>query len=257
MDTPHRPKRLKLISCEIFFREMCLAASRSRNIVDIDFLPKGLHDVGTIKMKRELQQALDRVDESRYDAIVLGYGLCNNGLIGLTAKTIPLVLPRAHDCITLFLGSKERYQEYFFSHPGVYFKTTGWIERGEGNGETNQLSIGLPFGYDQTYAEWVEKYGVENAQFLLNEIGNLAKNYTQATFIEMGVEVDSRFEDTARAEAEKRGWAFEKLQGDLSLIQRLLDGEWNPADFQQVPPGHKIVPTFHNDIVTVEKDQHE
>ena len=57
--------------------------------------------------------------------------LCSNGLVGLTARNIPVVVPRAHDCITLFLGSKERYLDYFQSHTGVYFKTSGWIERGE------------------------------------------------------------------------------------------------------------------------------
>ena len=52
-----------------------------------------------------------------------------------------LVVPRAHDCITLFLGSKERYLDYFQTHPGVYFKTSGWIERGEGLTQYHQDSI--------------------------------------------------------------------------------------------------------------------
>ncbi len=36
---------LKLISCEIFFREMEAAAARSRHRIDLTFLPKGLHDL--------------------------------------------------------------------------------------------------------------------------------------------------------------------------------------------------------------------
>ena len=64
--------------------------------------------------------------------MLFGYGLCGMGLVGLTARPKPVVIPRAHDCITLFLGSRERYLEYFNAHPGVYFKTTGWIERGRG-----------------------------------------------------------------------------------------------------------------------------
>ncbi len=38
--------RLKLISCEIFYREMCAVVARSPNTVDVEFLPKGLHDIG-------------------------------------------------------------------------------------------------------------------------------------------------------------------------------------------------------------------
>ena len=124
--------RLILIACEIFYREVSAVVARSVNRVDVRFLPKGLHDIGQVKMQQELAEALDDIDETQYDAAVLGYGLCNNGLVGLSARSIPLVVPRAHDCITLFLGGKERYLEYFHNNPGVYFKTTGWIERGEG-----------------------------------------------------------------------------------------------------------------------------
>ena len=59
-------------------------------------------------MSARLGEILASVDESKYEAILLGYGLCSNGLVGLTARSIPLVIP-VHDCITLFLGSKEQY----------------------------------------------------------------------------------------------------------------------------------------------------
>ena len=111
--------RLKLISCEIFYREMCAAVARSIHLIDITFLPKGLHDIGQEQMLPRLQEAVDAVDASRYNAILLGYGLCNLGIVGLTARSIPLVIPRAHDCITLFFGSRRRYQEYFDAHPGT------------------------------------------------------------------------------------------------------------------------------------------
>ncbi|MDZ7619481.1 MAG: DUF1638 domain-containing protein, partial [Patescibacteria group bacterium] len=119
------PRRLKLIACEILYREFCAAVARSTHRVDLEFLPKGLHDMGAAGMNERISARLAEVDESVYDAVLLGYALCSNGLVGLTARTVPLVVPRAHDCITLFLGSKERYLEYFRAHPGVYFKTSG------------------------------------------------------------------------------------------------------------------------------------
>ena len=42
----------------------------------------------------------------------------------------PLVLPRAHDCITLLMGSRTEFERYFQDHPGVYYRSTGWVERG-------------------------------------------------------------------------------------------------------------------------------
>ena len=69
--------------------------ARSINQVDVEFLPKGLHDIGQAGMSARLAEVLAAVDESQYEAVLLGYALCSNGLVGLTARNIPLVVPRA------------------------------------------------------------------------------------------------------------------------------------------------------------------
>jgi hypothetical protein len=244
--------RLKLLSCEIFLREFCACVARSPHTVDIEFLAKGLHDIGCDEMRARLQAAVDRGEQRTYDALLLGYGLCNNGIVGLTARGVPLVVPRAHDCITLFLGSAARYLDYFQNHPGVFFKTTGWIERGEADGELGQLALGKKLGLQQSFEEMVAKYGEDNARYLWQEFGNLAKHYRQFTFIEMGVEPDGSFEQRARDEAAARGWVFEKLAGDLSMIQRLVNGEWNEREFLVVPPGRRIIATYDDGIISAE-----
>jgi len=159
-----------------------------------------------------------------YDAILLGYGLCNNGIVGLTSRDRQLVVPRAHDCITLFMGNASRYMDYFETHPGVYFTTTGWIERGGTDGELSQLALGKQLGFLQTYEEMVARYGEDNARYLQQELGNLTRHYRQFTFIEMGIEPDGSFEERTRQDAAGRGWAFEKLQGDLGLLRRCWKG---------------------------------
>jgi len=244
--------RLKLISCEILYREFCAAVARSSNMVDVEFLTKGLHDIGSEGMLERLQAAVDRVDASHYDAILLGYALCNNGLVGLTARTIRLVVPRAHDCITLFLGNKERYHDYFEGHPGVFFETTGWIERGESDGELSQLALGKKLGFRNSYEDLVARYGEDNAQYLWDQLGDLTKHYGQITFIEMGIEPDSSFEDRAREKAEAHGWKFEKLRGDMGLVQRLVDGAWDESEFLVVPPGGRISAQYNGGIISIE-----
>ena len=37
-------------------------------------------------MAAKLQEVVDRTPEGMYDAMLLGYGLCGNGLDGLTAR---------------------------------------------------------------------------------------------------------------------------------------------------------------------------
>ncbi len=240
---------LKLIACEIFYRELCAAVARSVNRVDVEFLPQGLHDIGQAGMSQRLEEALVEVDQSQYDAVLLGYGLCSNGLVGLRAGSVPLVVPRAHDCITLFLGSKERYLEYFRSHPGVYFKTSGWIERGDGLAQLSEDSIQQTAGLNLSYEALVEKYGEDNARFLHQQIGDLKRNYAGLTFIEMGVEPDDRFEQHTRREAAKVGWKFEKLAGDMTLVQGLVDGPWDEPRFLVVPPGCRLEASFDEAVI--------
>jgi len=244
--------RLKLIACEILFRELCWAVARSPNRVDLEFLPKGLHDIGQEGMNGRLQEVLAGVDESLYDAVLFGYGLCSNGLVGLRAQNVPLVIPRAHDCITLFFGSKERYLDYFQRHPGTYFKTAGWIERGEDLEQLAPKSIQHRSGMVQSYEELVAKYGEDNAKFLYEELSDMTRNYGRIAFLEMGIEPDGRFEAIAREDAEKLGWKFDKLQGDVGLIRRLIDGPWEEDEFLVVPPGFRVAPSFDEKIIKAE-----
>jgi hypothetical protein len=245
--------RFKIISCEIFFRELCACVARSPHVIDFEFLPKGLHDIECSKMQARLQAAIDQVEEGAYDALLLAYGLCNNGIVGLHTRSIPLVVPRGHDCITVFMGSAPRYMEYFNTHPGVFFETTGWLERGTADGELGQLALGNRLGLTQSYDDMVAKYGEENAKYLWEQFGeNLARHYGQTTFIEMGVECDSSFEERARKKAAERGWKFEKIKGDIGLVQRLVNGEWDPKEFLIVPPGHRIVPSYAESVIASE-----
>lgn len=245
--------RYKLISCEVFYREMLATAAKTPHIVDVEFLPKGLHDIGAKPMRERVQAVLDRVDGSLYDAVLFGYGLCNNGLAGLEARDVPLVLPRAHDCITLFLGSKERYLDYFNANPGVYFKTTGWMERGEGSGELSQLSIQRKTGMDMQWDDLVAKYGEDNARYIWDTLCDDTHNYGQFTFIEMGVEPDDSYERRTRADAEGRGWKFAREKGDMGLIHRLLHGQWSAEEFLVVPPGHRVIARYDEGIVGTEE----
>lgn len=243
--------RLKLIACEILYREVCHVVAHSVNQIDVQFMPKGLHDIGAEKMHARLSEVLREVDVQRYDAVLLGYALCSNGIVGLAAEEIPLVVPRAHDCITLFLGDEKRYEDYFHAHQGVYFHTSGWIERGNDLDQFGLETIEDTLGATMTYDELVAKYGEENAAFLHDQFKAMRHNYRQITFIEMGIEPDDRFERHAEEEAKQHGWKFEKVQGDLSLLHRLVDGPWDEDDFLVVQPGQQIAAAYDGSIIQV------
>jgi len=235
--------RLHLIGCNVLVRELSDAIVHSPHAVDARYLPAGLHDVGAKGMRERIQQAINEADSLRYDAIVLGYGLCGNGLLDLRSLTTPLVVPRAHDCITLLIGDRRRYRYYFEANPGVYFRSAGWVER---TSELEDQMCGL--GLSASEKDLITKYGEDSGRYLYQQFTAHHRSYAKLTYVRMTSDAEESFIGQARAEAEERGWRFEEMKGDNSLFRRLLSGDWRD-DYLVVPPGHRIVAKYDDDIL--------
>ena len=243
-------KRYVLIACAVIYRECYHCAAIAKNIVDVRILDKGLHDIGEAKMCAMLQKEIDSVDGERYDAILLGYGLCNNGIRGLHSS-LPLVIARAHDCITLLMGSKEEYRRYFDENPGTYFKSTGWMERGTSSqeyGESISSQLGIK-GYDH----YVEKYGEENAKYIMETLGAGIENYSKFAFIDTQVCETERYSAQVKSDADEKGWEYEELCGSTAILLKMMNGDWDEDVFLVINPGKAIEPSHRDDIIkTVE-----
>ncbi|MFH1371264.1 MAG: DUF1638 domain-containing protein [Planctomycetota bacterium] len=224
--------RLRFISCKIMQREAYYCAARSPNIVDVVVMRQGLHTEPE-KLRGEVQKHLDITNDNQgrpYDASLLGYGLCSNGIVGLHSK-IPIVVPRGHDCITLLLGSKERYKEYFESHRGTYWFSPGWIETDMQPGKER---------FERTLKEYIEKFGEDNARYLVETEQGWLKEYNWATYIDWGFANNEKEKQLTKRAAESLGWKYDVLKGDSGLMQRLVDGRWDGKEFLIVKPGQKI-----------------
>ena len=250
-------KNLKFIGCEIIYREACYLAATGPHKVDVEFLRKGLHDLETADMVTRLQSSVDATDaEEGYEAVLLGYARCNDGLVGLTARDIPLVIPRAHDCVTFFFGSRESYREYFDASPGTYYMTSGWSERNtSGKDDRGQPAYGQQgvmgkLGLTASHAEMVAKYGQDNAAFIAEFLGGWQANYSRCLYLKMGICDEEPFIATARRQAEERHWEFEIRQGRLTLLEKLFHGEWDD-NFVVVPPGRKIAARNDEQVLDV------
>ena len=246
---------LKIIACEIAVREICQAVAQSPNIVDVEFLTQGLHD-RPAKGKDEIQARVDAVPAGKYNAILLGYALCGNLIDGLKAMHTRLVIPRAHDCITFFLGSKERYAKLSDTMPGAYFYTSGWLEcvrrRGESMvpGHPAYLPLRAGTGPGASYEQWVKKYGEEKARQLMEVVSQWTENYTHGVLIDFDFTKPLHLHEQVRAVCNLRGWQFEEVEGDLRLLQRWVDGEWDERSFLIVPPQCQVAPCYNDDVIT-------
>jgi hypothetical protein len=242
--------RLLALTCEVLARSVYLCAARSPHVVDVHLNRRGLHD-DPPNLRTILQDEIDGIG-APYDAVVLAYGLCGGATAGLRAGTIPLVVPRAHDCIAIFLGSRDRYTTEFGGHPGTYWYVQDYLERTDDGSAFGGVGAVSDAAARATHEEYVARYGADNAAYLMETLGAWREHYDRAVFVDVGVSGPAAaiaVEARARDDAERRGWAFEKLAGELLLVKRLLEGEWDPADFLVVRPGEQLVMSYDEGVI--------
>lgn len=239
--------RLKCLACDALARIVYLCAAHSPQIVDVELFRLGLH-IDPPDLCTRLQERIDTIPSEDYDAIVMAYGLCGKATAGLTANSLPVVVPRAHDCITLFLGGRERYKDHFENHSGTYWYTKDYIERGSGSGTSLSLGSDMGVNIHEVYDEYVEKYGKDNADYLMEVMGAWQSHYQRAAFIDMGIGDSSNVEEKAQDEAKRRGWTYDRVPGNLILIRRLLHGDWE-NDFLILEPGQQLTMSYDDEVI--------
>jgi hypothetical protein len=227
------------IGCHVLWREVSHFASLSRHRFDLRFQEWGLH-CRPDDLRSALQSEIDRAGAD-FDAILIGYGLCSNGVAGIRAGKSTLAIIRAHDCVTHLLGSKEGYRDYFDRNPGTYWYSPGWIE--------DHLAPGKE-RYEVTRAQYLEKYGEDNADYLMDLEQDWFRKYSNAAYVDLG------FGDTARHRAFTREcagwlkWNYDELRGNPRLLTDFLEGDWSDESrFLVVQPGHRIEPSNDDSIV--------
>ena len=241
--------KLKLIACEVLTREVCWCLARSPHTIDMTFTPKGAHESGDL-LRETVQKEIDKAETSdqHYDAILLGYGLCGNGTAGLSSRRIPLVIPRAHDCCTLFLGSRSRFKELFEDNPSRPYSSAGYVERGEEY--LSESTMGAALGLNKTYEDYAELYGEENARFIMESIESTEKDVCRELYyIDIPETSPPEIRDKCIEEASEEGYTVSVQTGSLQLIQRFLDGDWPDEDFLVLQPGQKSVALYDWDRI--------
>lgn len=238
---------LKLIGCEVFTREICHCVARTPHIVDLEFTEKGSHDKPDY-LREVIQTKIDACgrSEKNYDAILLCYGLCGNSTIGLVARDIPLIIPRAHDCCALFLGSKMKFKEYFGDRPSTGFSSAGYIERGDSY-VREASDITKLMGLDKSYQEYVQLYGEDNARYIWDTLHPKTTNAADkdcVVFIEVPETRHLGYADKCKRKAQADGKKYVQLQGDIRLIENLIFGDWNDHDFLTVKPQQRIAGAY-------------
>lgn len=220
---PNHNRPVVVLSCAVFQHliEAHLPAEVSAKVIFLDY---GLHTVPK-NLQKTIQEAIDSIAEP--SLVILGYGLCGNGLNNIHARQHTLLIPRVDDCIAILLGSYEKYIREFTEHSGTYYLTKGWLEAG-----SDPL---------REYKKYVDKYGEETAEWLMEQ---QYKNYKRLTFVAHNQEDLEAYRPRALEVAkfcERWGMEYFEMTGSDEYVRRLMAGAGQlPEDgdeFVIVPPG--------------------
>ena len=241
-DTPHTAdsQTVAVVTCAVLDDEINHFIQGLPHIVHLEIMEQGLHNEPD-KLRTELQLAINRVEQDHAPhTIVLGYGICSRGIEGVTSTTCKLVVARAHDCITLLLGSKETYANYVKQFPGTYWYSPGWNKHHTPPGKDR---------YDILYAQYLEKYGEDNAQYLMEAEQHWFTTYSRATYVDLTIGVTDEDLQYTRDCAQWLKWDYDHQQGDPALLKDLLSGPWDDERFLVVNPGQTIAFTADEYII--------
>lgn len=223
------PEQLPIvvIACQVLqsMLERLLPAELARQVTFMDY---GLHR-SPHKMTWTLQEAIDEIEEP--SLVVLGYGLCGNGLHGVKSGQHTLLIPRADDCIALLLGSRQAYVREFEAVPGTYYLSKGWLESG-----SHPL---------KEYEECIEKYGQEDADWIMDQQYQHYERLVLVTHSQADMEkYRPQAEEVARF-CQRWGMRYEEILGSDTFVRRMIEVASGPDpgddDFVVIPPGGEIL----------------
>ena len=210
-------KKSLVIACNIAKEELTHVRTDGVSIV---YLEQSLHRTPQ-RMKGVIQEEIDKAEKWNGDQIVLAYGLCSNGILGIRANRHPLLVPKVHDCISLFLGSHDRYMEEHSKEPGTYYLTRGWIEE-------KKSPLGI-------FEEYCQRYGKETAEWVIREE---LKNYTRIALVESELGMEETHRKHARENARFLNLKYEEIKGSLEFFRKIIQGPWD-RDFVVLKPGEE------------------
>lgn len=205
-----------ILACQTMKDELEHAMQESGVNYPVVYLESGLHNSPEI-LREKVQENIDTLDA---EVILLAFGCCGNGLVGIKSTKAKLVIPRIDDCITMLLGSTE-IRRNIPNEISTYFLTKGWLDP-EGN-------------IMWSYISWVERYGETKA---LRIVKKMLNNYTRFMIIDTGAYDLESILPKIQESCEKFDMYYDIAPGSLRLLHLLLTGPWN-SEFIVLKPGQE------------------
>lgn len=222
MQTEEKIQTNALIACGSLQYEFESLIREEESPLQIHYLDTDLHRTPAM-IPTAIEKKIDEIG-SDCSRIMLGYGLCSNGVVGVKAENSTLIIPRVHDCLDLFLGFVGKGKSRSGSSARHYYLTPGTL--------LNQKD---PLGIMTN--EYTPKMGEKKAQWGMKEE---LKHYTHFVLIttpraDMGV-----IQQKARENALFFNMELMESPSDLRFFEKIIYGPHDVEFFMHVPPGETI-----------------
>ncbi|MDQ7092046.1 DUF1638 domain-containing protein [Desulfosporosinus sp. PR] len=194
-------RRMALIACKTLQYEVNKAMRETGCQYPVIWLDSQYHNDPN-RLRAKLQEEIDSIEG--VDSILLAYGCCGNGTVGLRASTADLIIPRVEDCIAMVLQKQDRVYE---RQGATFFLTKGWLEG------TNSFAAEIEHA--------VKRYGEERARRIIQQ---MFKHYKYLMLIDTkAYPLEECLAEAAKL-AQDLNLQLELSQGGTWLLESLLEG---------------------------------
>lgn len=208
-----------IISCGMLAEELKKACAGQSVLPEIIEQPRGMHE-----HPKELKERLSVLisEHQNVDEIVLTYGLCGYGTVGLISENTRLVLPRFDDCISQLLYRETEGRTCRSKiQAGHLYLTGGWIkDKKSVLGQCKEIT---------------ETYG-ENAPEILDAIYG---GYHTMDVIDTGAHNIEETEKNAEEICRYLPLKKEKITGSCDILKRIISGDYDD-NFIVLNPGDAV-----------------
>ncbi|WKY48346.1 DUF1638 domain-containing protein [Eubacteriaceae bacterium ES3] len=209
-------EKVLLIACGMIKGELSLAMENCGIFYDTIWMPAELH-INPDLLRNELQKAID--NNQNYGLILLAYGNCGHGLVGLVSQNTRLACLRLEDCIHVLLHNEKNLKKI---RGESYFITKAWLN--------SKKSLKEEYHYA------IRRYGSKRAEAIM---GIMFKNYKSMVMVDAGAYSLDSWVYCAKHLSQVLKLDFKTMTGDVGLLEKFLSLNWDRqvAEFE---PGRMI-----------------
>lgn len=220
MESGSPPFRV-LVACAMVEDEVRAAQEHCGVSLPTIWVDRGHHEKPDV-LRVKLQESIGEAEAMGADEVLLAFGLCGCGTVGLHADHAVLAMPRFDDCVNLMLFTGERTARGY-AQAGVMYLTRGWAH-----------DATLITGQWELYRR---KYGERRANRLME---GMYGSYRAVSLIDNGCYDIADVRGYACQCANTLGVDMRVDTGSNIALEKLVSGRWD-EDILVYRPGSSVL----------------